>query len=159
MRIIILLAVLSAVSISACSSGPKIKQQKFARLQNSKDFENEYAVVWKAIVAATEDYKIVDKNEESGQLTTDWVYTTSNEKYYEYTVNGLPRKHYLQTRSKFQIIAQRKLGSVNVSVSPVEQVEKVKSDGTFDDWIDADRIDSARANEIPSKMELAIRKN
>ena len=149
---------LASATITACSSGPAVKQQKYARLQNSKDFENDYDTVWKAIVAATEDYKIVEKDQESGHLTTDWVYMTSSEKYYEYTVNGLPRKKYLQTRSKFQIIAQRKLGSVNVTVAPVEQVEKVKSDGTFDDWMDADRIDSSRANEVLNKVEMAILK-
>ncbi len=158
MRFLIVACILASVTISSCSSGPKTKQNKYARLQNSKDFENEYDVVWKAIVLATEDYKTVEKDAETGHLTTDWVYATSNEKYFEYTVNGLPRKKYLQTRSKFQIIAQRKLGSVNVSVSPVEQVEKIKEDGTFDDWTDSDQIDSARANDVLKKIELSILK-
>lgn len=143
-------------ALSACSSGPEIKQQQYARLSNTKEFEAEYEVVWKAIAGATEEYKIEKKDSEKGELLTDWVYTTSNEKYFEYQVNGFPRKHYLQTRYRVSIKATKQLGSVKVTVEPIEEVEQLKSDGSFDKWKTSDEPDSSRAADMIQKIELKI---
>ncbi len=143
-------------AISACSSGPEIKQQQYAKLSNTKEFEEEYDVVWKGIIDATAEYAIEKKDAEKGELLTDWVYTASNEKYFEYKVNGFPRKRYLQTRYRVSIKAKKQLGSVKVSVEPTEEAEQLKPDGSFDRWKTSDEPDSTRAADIIQKIELKI---
>ncbi len=143
-------------ALSACSSGPEIKQQQYAKLSNTKEFEEAYEVVWKAIVSATEEYKLEKKDAAKGELLTDWVYTTSNEKYFEYKINGFPRKHYLQTRYRVSIKATKQLGSVKVTVDPIEEVEQLKSDGGFDKWKTSDEPDSTRSADMLQKIELKI---
>lgn len=143
-------------AVSACSSGPEVKQQRYAKLSNTKEFEEEYEVVWKGIIGATEEYKIDKKDPEKGELLTDWVYTTSSEKYFEYQVNGFPRKRYLQTRYRVSIKATKQLGSVKVTVDPIEEVEQLKSDGSFDKWKSSDEPDSTRAADMLQKIELKI---
>src|SRR5262245_13852260 len=91
---------LVALLASGCS-GPSIKKQEYAQLSNSKDFEDEYPIVWKGVITALGDYKVDEKDQEKGRVRTDWIYSTSNEKYLEFQVNGFPRKRYLQTRYKF----------------------------------------------------------
>lgn len=151
-----ILFLLLAVFASGCSSGPEVKRQQYAVLQNSKDFEEDYKVVWKSAVEALSEYKVEKMEEDDGILRTDWVTSTSTEKYFEYKVNGFPRKKYLQVRYKIDIALTKKLGSVNVAVNPHEQVEQVKDDGSFSSWTDSDQADSSRASDILSKIELKI---
>jgi uncharacterized lipoprotein len=144
-----------ALGFSGCSS-PDYKTQGYAKLSNTKEFEEEYPVVWKGVVAALSEYKIEKKDQEKGVVETDWIYSTSNDKYFEYQVNGFPRKKYLQTRYKFNVKIDKLLGRVKVTVSPEEEVESLKSDGSFDDWKSAGEFDTARANEVIQKIEMKI---
>ena len=138
-----------------CSSGP-YKRQQYAQLSNSKVFEEEYPTVWKGTLDALGDYKIENKDAEKGKVETDWIYSTSNEKYVEYQVNGFPRKHYLQTRYKLDITAEKQLGGVKVTVNSQEEVENLKNDGSFESWRSVSDPDSARENETLRNIELKI---
>lgn len=143
----------------ACSTSPNVKKQQYATLSNSKDFEEEYSKVWKAIVVATEDMKIVDKDADKGKMETEWIYSTSSEQYVEFKVNGFPRKHYIQSRYKYFISAEKMMGKVQVTVSTKQEIEKMKSDGTFDSWVNADVPDSSRAAELINSIEFKLLSN
>ena len=150
----VLVASLLIAWTAGCASS--YKTQNYAKLSNTKDFEEEYSMVWKGIVSALDEYKIENKDSEKGQIQTDWVYSTSNDKYIEYQVNGFPRKKYLQTRYKFKINADKQLGHVRVTVNPQEEVENLKSDGNFDSWKSVSEPDSTRSNEILRNIDLKI---
>lgn len=140
--------------LPACSSS--YKTQNYARLSSAKDFEEEFATVWKAALEAASEFKIEKKDQDDGILRTDWIYSTSNEKYVEYKVNGFPRKKFLQTRYKYLIKLQPELGKVKVTVDPEEEIEKLNSDGSFDGWRGVGEADSMRANEMLRNIELKI---
>lgn len=151
----VLLLLTCGLSIAACSSG-SYKTQGYARLSNAKDFEDEYPVVWKATLAALSEYKINEQDEEDGLIETDWIYSTSNEKYVEYRVNGLPRKKYLQNRYKLNVRLQKQIESVKVTVDPKEEIEGLNADGTSDGWKSASDIDTTRASEMIKNIEFKI---
>lgn len=161
-----LIALLSG-SLMGCSSSPSVKQQGYAKLKNERTFENEFHVVWKGIEESFRKYKIVDRDPsdvdptELRRLTqrtldTDWIYGQSRDKYQEYQVNGTPRKVYLQTRIKYQVIAKRVMGGVNVAVKTEEEVEKLKNDGTPEGYSSVKEVDSSRANEVLDKIQQAL---
>lgn len=154
-KLLFLTALTSAAVFSACSSAP-YKTQAYAKLTNTRTFEEDYKVVWKGITTAVADYKLEKEDSESGEIQTDWIYSTSNDKYIEYSVNGFPRKRYLQTRYKFLITAEKQIGGVKVTVNPEEEVEQLKSDGTFDNWYSVSEADNNRANELLKQIELKI---
>lgn len=156
MRISLIALVLgSAALLPACSS-TEHKSQAYARLSNTKEFEEEYDVVWKAVKQALSEYRIEEEDEEDGEIQTDWIYSTSNDKYIEYQVNGFPRKKYLQNRYKLAIQVEKQIGSVKVTVNPQEEVEILKSNGASDGWKSVSEPDTARANEVIKNIELKI---
>lgn len=146
---------LGLVFAAGCSSA-EYKRQEYAKLSDAKVFESEFPAVWKGIVAAVGEYRLLDNDAEDGKVRTDWIYSTSNEKYVDYQVNGLPRKHYLQTRYKFDIRAEKQMGGVKVTVNTKEEVEALKSDGTFDQWRSVSEPDTSRANDMLKSIELKI---
>lgn len=153
---LLVLGFASLVLAAGCSSGPSVKTQEYAKLSNTKDFEEEFPVVWKGVVSALSEYKIAEKDQENGQVKTDWIYSTSNDKYIEYQVNGFPRKRYMQTRYKFLIDIEKQIGKVRVTVNPQEEIENLRADGTFDSWASVSEFDTARANEMVRNIELKI---
>lgn len=147
------------LAFGACSSKTPYATQEYAVLSDSKEFEEEYPVVWKATLSACANYKIEDANEDKGLLKTDWVYSTSQDKYFEYTVNGFPRKKYLQSRLRYIIHVQKQLGGVKVLVQADEEVENLNKDGSFKDWQDAKYADSQKLNDLLKNIELKILSN
>jgi hypothetical protein len=138
---LILISMATLVGLSACSSGPEVKQQQFARLQSHRDFEYDFPTVWKGIESALEGYPITErnpnkvgivemKNLHKRTIDTDWIFSRSTEKYVEYTINGTPRKTYLQTRTRYRIEAATILGGVSVTVFPQEEIERLHDDGS-----------------------------
>lgn len=152
----LILVLLAALSMAPACSGPGYKRQDYAKLSNTKVFEDEFPMVWRGVKAAVAEYKLEEEDSEEGRIHTDWIYSTSTEKYLEYTVNGFPRKRYLQTRYKFLITAEKEIGGVKVTVNPEEEVENLKSDGSFESWKDVSEPDSSRANEMLRAIELKI---
>ena len=150
-----LLTFMIALGASGCSSSG-YKTQGYARLSNTKDFEEEFPAVWRGVMAALGEYKIEERDQEKGVVRTDWVYSTSNEKYLEYQVNGFPRKRYLQTRYKMAVAVDKQVGSVKVTVNPQEEIENLRSDGSFDSWRSVSEPDTSRANEMLRNIELKI---
>ncbi|GEM_PF-1393058 len=150
-----LFALFTVSTFVACSSAP-YKTQKYASLSNTKVFEEDYEMVWKAILAAVSEIKLDEEDSESGRIRTDWIYSTSNDKYLEYSVNGFPRKRYLQTRYKFLITAEKQLGGVKVTVIPEEEVERLKSDGSFESWVRVSEPETIRANEMVGQINQKI---
>lgn len=153
MRHIILL--FSVLSLFACSS-VDYKKQGYAKLSNTKDFEEDYKLVWKGMFEAAKEYRVTDSNQEDGEIETDWIYTTSNDKYVEYESNGFPRKHFLQTRYRFKLKAEKMLRKVKVTAKITEEVENIKSDGSFDSWKEISDVDTARENEMIKNIEMKI---
>lgn len=140
-----------------CSSAPgTYKTQAYAKLATSKTFEEGYSVVWQAVKTAMNQYKILQASAENGLLVTDWIYSTSKTRYLEYRVNGFPRKKFLQTRFKFDIVARRQMGGVYVEVKTTEENETLKPDGSFDRWRKADEVDTSRAHQILKSIERKI---
>jgi hypothetical protein len=157
-----------SLALTACSSGPPVKQEAYAKLKNQRTFEYEFPAVWKAIEETLRNYRITDRNPKDVDanemrrirhrtLETDWVYTKSNDKYIEFKVNDLPRKIYLQSRLKYKIDVQAVLGGVQVTVSTEEEIERLKDDGSPNGWdaVDDDK-DSARASDMLDRINMSI---
>ena len=163
-----MLALVAGVFFAGCSSGPQVKQQAYAKLNNQRTFEYEFPAVWKAIEDTLRNYRVTDRDPKDVDanemrrlkhrtLDTDWIFTKSNDKFIEYKVNGLPRKVYLQTRLKYHVDAQSVIGGVTVTVKTEEEVEKLKEDGSPDGWEKADEDkDTARASDLLDRFNLAI---
>lgn len=153
--------------VSACSSGPEVKKQAYAQLQNERMFEYEFPVVWKGIEEATRKYKVINrdpKNVDANEmrrlkhrsLETDWIYTRSNDKYVETQANGLPRKVYLQLRLKYKVDAKSAIAGTNVKVDTDEEYEVLGADGDSEGWAKSSAPDSARAADLLDRINMAI---
>ena len=105
----------------ACSSSPAVKEQQYAKLKDSRTFEYEFPVVWRAIEGSFKNYKVTDREPKEvselelrkltrRKIETDWVYGESRDKYLEYKINDSPRKKYLQTRLRFTVVASSVMG-------------------------------------------------
>lgn len=156
-----------SIGLSSCSSKMDVKQQKYAKLKDSRVFENEMPDVWKAIEEVFRNYHVTDRdpNKVDGlelrklkkrTLETDWSSTQSRDKYIEYKVNGFPRKQYLWTRMKFKIIAEAVLGGIQVTVKDVEEIQRLNQDGSDAGYETADAVDSSRTSEILDKIQAQI---
>ena len=163
----ILLALLCASLSSACSSGPAVKKQEYAKLRTERTFETDMPAVWKGVEKAVESFKVTERDPEKlnpielrktkeVSLETDWIYSRSRDKYHEYKVNDLPRKQFLQMRIRYFVKAAQVMGGVTVSVKTEEEIERLNSDGSPDGYSSVDEPDSARANELLEKVSLAI---
>lgn len=156
---------------SACSSAPSVKQQKYAELKTERTFEYPFAAVWAGIESALSGVgAAIDKVDpasvggeqgwdklQSRRLESKWVYRQSRDKYIEYKINGLPKKQYLQTRTRYEVTASRVLGGIRVAVDLNEEVERVDQLGNPTGYVQAERPDTARANELIEKTYQAIR--
>lgn len=154
------------VLLSACA-GPTVRQQGYAKMPDTRTFEYEFPVVWKAIESALYNYRIIDRDPEDvdanelkkiseRSLETEWVYGQSRDKYQEYRVNGFPRKQYLQTRIKYRIQARRVIGGTTVQVRTQEEIERLNADGGSAGYTSASEVDSSRAQEILDKINGSI---
>ena len=152
----VLIAVGAAAIGFGCSTGPKYKTQAYAKEQTSRTMEYDYGIVWKGIRDALQDHKIREANEEKGIVETDWAYSTSNDKYLDVVINQQPRRKYLQTRYRYRITAQKQMIGVLVDVNIEEEVEKLKSDGTFQRWHSVDEPGTSRPHEMLMRIEQKI---
>lgn len=157
---------LSLASV-ACSSGPPIKSQAYAKLNERRTYEYEIPVVMRGIEKALSGLKVVRRDPEevtdlearkltSRRYETDWIYGQSRDKYVEYTVNDSPRRKLLQTRYKFTIEALSRIGGTDVSVRLTEEIERLKEDGTPADYVNSDEPDTSRVAEMLEKIQLGI---
>ncbi|MCM2279679.1 MAG: hypothetical protein NDJ89_16515 [Oligoflexia bacterium] len=168
MRTLLPVALLAISCLTAsCASGPAVRTQSYAALNPQRTFEYELPVVWKGIEKALSGYKIESRSpsevEEqdlrqlaSREIETDWMIGQSRDKYHEYQVNGSPRKINLQTRFKFRVVAERRIGGTDVKVELSEEIERLKADGTPAGYEGADVPDSSRSSELLEKIRLAI---
>lgn len=152
----LLLALTSAMLFATGCSSAKYKTQEYAKLSNTKDFEDEYKSVWRGVIDALSEFKIEEKDQDEGKVVSDWIYTTSNDKFLEYNVNGFPRRKYLQTRLKYLVTIEKQMGKNTVTVDLDEEIEALRSDGSFDTWKKVSEIDSTRANDMLKTIELKI---
>lgn len=155
------------VIFGACSSALMVKQQQYARLTNEHTFEYEFPDVWKAIEDSFHNYKVdsrnpadVDpiqmKNLTQRTLETDWIQGQSRDKYIEYSVNGSPRKQYLQTRVKYSVLADRVIGGTHVKVKTHEEIERLNKNGTSAGWDSTGDVDPSRASEVLDKIGKSL---
>jgi hypothetical protein len=165
--VLIVASVLTLGTFSSCSSGPEVRQQDYAKLRDSRMFEYEFPVVWHAIEDALHDYVVTNRDPNKvgivemkkirqRSIDTDWVYSRSTEKYIEYKVNDEPRKIYLQTRTRYHLLAKTVLGGVEVDVEPQEEIEKLKDDGSSQGFVSADNPDRSLASTMLDKINQAI---
>ncbi len=155
--------ILFVLFLGACASNTApVKQQEYARLRNEKLFEYELPVVWKAVEKVFREHVVKNKAPSDLRkatelvLETDWTYSESRDKYVEYKVNDTPRKKYLQIRFKQKVIATRALGGTRVRVELIEEIEKLKTDGSSDGYTSTNSVDQSRANETLEKINLAL---
>lgn len=164
---LVFLAVIASSSISACSSRPPVKKQKYANLKDTRSFEYELPLVWKGIEAALRENRIVERDPKEvdtlewnklkeRSLETDWIYSQSRDKYQEYQINGSPRKKYLQLRYKYEIEAKRIMGGTEVKVDMKEEIEQLNLDGTSAGYDSADEPDSSRPAEFLDRVNNSI---
>ena len=162
-----LLALSLSLASAACSSGPAVKSQAYAKLSDHRTYEYDIPVAMRGIEKALSGLKIVrrDPDEvsdlEARKLTsrryeTDWVYGQSRDKYVEYAVNDSPRRKMLQTRYKFDIEARSRIGGTDVSVRMTEEIERLKDDGTPAGYVAADEPDTSRVAEMLEKIQLGV---
>lgn len=164
---IVLAATLVLGSFTGCSSAPQVKQEDYAKLKDARMFEYEFPVVWHAIEDALHGYVVTNRDPNKvgivemkkirqRTIDTDWVYSRSTEKYIEYKVNDSPRKIYLQTRTRYHLLAKTVLGGVEVDVDPQEEIERLKDDGSSQGFSAADNPDRSLANTMLDKINQAI---
>jgi hypothetical protein len=151
----------------ACSSGPQVKQQAYAKLPDSRVFEYEFPTVWSGIEETFKNFPIVKRDpKEVGELEmekltertieTDFIYTNSRDKYQEYKINGIPKKKYLQSRVKYTLTAKNVLGGVSVAIRTTEEIEKLKPDGSSAGYSKVKEVDTSRPAELLDKIQNAI---
>jgi hypothetical protein len=162
------IAVFLTVFASTCSSAPPVKTEAYAQLKNHRTFENDFPTVWKAIEEVFRNTKVTDRDPDTvseldlrnktkeRRLKTDWTYGQSRDKYQEYKVNDLPKKVFLQERTRYTVDAHRVMGGVEVLVKNEEEVEKLNSDGSSAGFYSVDKPDTSRADEIVNKIANAI---
>ena len=152
--------VLTALAIlSACSSGPQMKEDKYAKLANMRTFTYDMPVVWKSVLNVANPYKIVflDVNDPNKHtLETDWFDSPSSDKYAQTTINGSPQRVPLHVRLKYKITALKRLGGVDVTVSSSEQVEKLDNYGNSKGFSKTSEIDTAHESEVLDKINQAL---
>lgn len=162
-----LVLVLASIAPLSCSSLPSVKRQQYAQLNNVKVFEDEFPVVWKAIEEVFRKNKILSRDPENvtplemkkldhRTLETDWIYGQSRDKYIQYSVNGFPRKIYLQTRFKYLVKAAQVIGGVSVKVETEEEIERLDKTGKSAGYTSAQEMDTSRANEVLDRIGTAI---
>jgi hypothetical protein len=165
--IVLFTASVSMLGLSACSSGPDVRQEDYARLKDSRTFEYEFPTVWHAIEDTFRSYVVTNRDPNKvginemkkirgRSLDTDWVYSRSTEKYIEFKINDSPRKIYLQTRIRYHLIARTVLGGVDVTVDPQQEIERLKDDGSSNGFVPIDEPDRTLASAILDKIGQAI---
>lgn len=162
-----LLGFACAVSVVACTSGPEVKRQAYARYASERQFEHPFATTWGGIEAAVRDWKVVERDPEEvnsvelkrlteRELATDWIFTQSRDRYHEYKVNGSPRKKYLQLRLRYRVKAKAEIGGTRVQVGTEEEVELLGDDGQPRGYEQIEDTDSSRNKDLLDKINLAI---
>jgi len=159
----------AALAVSGCASKPEIKQQAYAALPSHRIFEYEFPVVWKAVESAVRELKVASRDPKEvdfldmkngkireRKLETDWVYSRSRDKYQEYSVNGSPRKIYLQARNRYTIVAKAVIGGTEVQVQTDEEIERLKADGSPDGYSTQGSADPSRGSDMVAKIEHEI---
>lgn len=145
----------STLVISGCATS-EYRKQAYAEQQTSRTMEYEFARVWRGMKDALTEFRIEESNESKGVMTTDWAYSTSQDKYVEIVVNQQPRRKYLQTRFKFEVSARKQPIGVLVDVKMNEEIERLKDDGSFQSWDHVPEPDTARAHELLQNIERRI---
>ena len=155
-------------SLQGCSSLPEVRTQAYAQLKSEKTFETDFESTWKAIESALRLNTITSRNPsevtplEFSQLPqrtlqTDWVFSRSRTKYIAYQVDGFPRKTYLQTRFKYQILAERLLGGIKVRVMTQEEIERLDARGNPVGYTQIGEPDSSLASDLIEKISQELR--
>lgn len=162
-----LFAILPLLALTACSSGPPVQEQAYAKLRDARTFEYDFPTTWKAIEAAFSNYKVTNRDPADvgvldmkkltrRRLDTDWIYGQSRDKYIEYKVNDLPRKQYLQTRVRYALTASSVLGGTEVRVKTDEEIERLKPDNTTAGFDKAADVDTSRPAEMLDRINQAL---
>ncbi len=167
MRLPLVLLISVVLLAQACSSGPDVKRQAYARYSSERQFEHPFATTWNAIESAVRGWKVVERDPEEAnpvelkrmtdrELVTDWIFTQSRDRYHEYLVNSSPRKKYLQLRIRYRVKAKAEIGGTRVTVATEEEVELLGDDGLPRGYERVEETDTSRNKDLLDKINLAI---
>ena len=159
--------VVASACVGACSSGPSVQKQAYARYSTERQFEHPFATAWTGIEAAVRDLKVVERDPDevdalelkkltARSLATDWVYTQSRDRYHEYKVNGSPRKKYLQLRLRYRVKANAEIGGTRIAVATDEEIELLADDGRPRGYETVEDTDTSRVRDLLDKINLSI---
>ncbi len=157
------------VSLTHCSSAPKIQSLAYAHLSPAKFFAGaELPALWHAIETVASPYKVTRRDPSEANplelkrrsrcsLETDWTYGQSREQAIVTQHAGTVQRIRLQNRFLYQITAEKTLGGVQVTVSSCEEVEGLNADGSSAGYqpLPAADVDSSRGAEWLSQIETA----
>ena len=152
---------------SGCTSAPEVKTQAYAQLRDHLTFEEDFPTVWKAIESSLRLARITAKDPAEAtplemkklnrrSLQTDWIFSKSKHKYVEFQVNGFPKKTYLQNRYKYQVLAERTWGGIQVRVISTEEVQRLTETGAPSDYERSGDPDSFLASDLIEKIKLEL---
>ncbi len=154
---------------AACSSekpGFMKVEKNHPKYASTRSFENSPAEVKAAAKLALQE--LIDRSEpatnakiseDKNELSTDWVYAKSKDKYVEYNFNGAPKRKILNVRRKYTYSINPSLAGMSVEVSTEEEIETVDlKSGEPKGWKKKDP-DLATYDELLAKLKLKIREN
>jgi hypothetical protein len=167
---VISLTLLSGLLVLAsCASGPQPRTETlaYAKLNNEHVYDYDFPTTWKGIEEAFRNYRVdgrdpsdVDPVElrkiHKRKLETDWIYGQSRDKIATIVIDKIPREQRLQTRIKYQILAETVFGGTRVTVKTTEELEKLNNDGSHAGYDRVEQPDPSRAAEVLDKIGKAI---
>lgn len=153
--------------LTSCSTTQEVKTQQYAILKNERDYPQTLPEIWGGIESSLKKHKILKREPETvtpveykelkqRALETDWIYGRSENKFIEYKMNNLPKKKYLNTRHKFIVTAQSKIGGSKVLVETVEEVEELNEDGESKGYSSSYAPDSKKAHLLLDEIRMAL---
>jgi hypothetical protein len=124
------------LAIASCASNPNnaaYKEEKnVANFENAKSFNESPETILRAARVVLDELQqqsdpAVGKSlkSDSESIQTGWVYSTSKNKYVEFTMNGKPKRKPMRVRRKYGYTAMPSLAGSQVVFQVEEEVMKV----------------------------------
>lgn len=124
---------LSLALLSACSSGPKYKEEENTpKFATGRSFTESPDTVLRAARAVLDELSRESVPPATGSLKgndesvrTGWVYSLAKDKYVEFSFNGSPRRKQLTVRRKYTYTAVPNLAGSQVTFGVEEEIQEV----------------------------------
>lgn len=145
-------ALIILLSLTACSSSPKYKEEENTpKFATSRSFTENPETILRAARAVLDELSRESNPPATGALKgndesvrTGWVYSTSKDKYVEFDFNGSPRRKLLGMRRKYSYTAVPNLAGSQVTFGVEEEIQDVDAkSGEANGWKSVDPSPSA----------------